>query len=89
MAKIYTSELGTVNSYAEAALQNEVPDTDKIINNIKSFVSSSTNLTGSAWDKERERLNTYLPALEKRKTVSTNLLSEGFPSSSTPPFLAA
>ena len=75
MAKIYTSDLATVNNYAEAALQNEVADTDKIINNINTFVSSSTNLKGSTWDKERERLNTYLPALEKRKAVSTSLLS--------------
>lgn len=75
MAILYKSDLEKVNSYAEAALSKEAADSDKIINNINSFIASSTNLKGAVWDRERERFSGYLTSLEQRKTVSANLLS--------------
>ncbi len=75
MAILYKSDIERVNSCAEAALSSEVSDTDAIINNINDFTSQSATLTGKAWDKQRERFNSYLSALEKRKQVSELLLS--------------
>ena len=75
MAILYKSDIERVNSCAEAALSSEVSDTDTIINNINDFKSQSATLTGKAWDKQRERFNSYLSALEKRKQVSELLLS--------------
>lgn len=76
MAVLYKSDMAKVNSFAAQALSNESSDTDKIINNINDFINSSQgNLTGTAWNKERERLSALIPALEKRKNISSSLLS--------------
>ena len=76
MAILYKSDIEKVNSYASAALSNEEAETTKIINNINDFIGgSAAKLTGKAWSKQRERFTSYLPALEKRKQISTNLLN--------------
>ena len=76
MAVVYKSDLVNVNNYVNSILNNENSDTQKIIDAINDFINTSSDtLKGSAWDKERERMSSFVTALEKRKKISSSLLN--------------
>lgn len=70
--KVYKSELTL--SQTAALLDNEVSDTDKVINAINNFVTTSTStLRGEAYDAARKKIESYISILEQRKSLAKEL----------------
>lgn len=76
MAVVYKSDLENVDNYVNSILNNENNDTQQIIDAINDFINTSSNtLKGAAWDKERERMASFITSLESRKKVASSLLN--------------
>ena len=76
MARVLKSDINQIEAYIESALSEEESQTTELINKINAFTDGSTStLQGDAWDKERSRLKTFIPALNIRKELCNTLRS--------------
>ena len=76
MARVLKSDINQIEAYIESALSEEESQTTELINKINAFTDGSTStLQGDAWDKERNRLKTFIPALNIRKELCNTLRS--------------
>ena len=70
--KVYKSDLNSAQ--LSSMLDNDIQDTDKLIAELNSFVSGTTqSLTGPAYEVARQEIASFIPILEQRKTTANEI----------------
>ena len=74
--RVSKSDIANVGSAVKSALSNEVSETSALINHINNFINgSNSELDGPAWTREKEVFESYIPLLEKRSEIASEIIT--------------